>query len=59
MTIGIERLKFELGHVAGIGALGLLRSDGGAASGHTLLSVRSPRGRHIVEPNDSILWGRL
>jgi hypothetical protein len=58
-TIEDQRVVFERGHVAPIRGLGAQRPDAKAASGQSDRRVQSPRGRHIVETNDSILRGRL
>jgi hypothetical protein len=58
-TVEDQRTVFERGHMTPTRGLGAQRSDAEAASGQPDRRVWSPRSRHIVEPNDSILWGRL
>jgi hypothetical protein len=58
-TIEDQCAVFERGHVAPIRGLGAQRPDAEAAYGQLDRRVRSPRGRHIVEPNGSILLGTL
>jgi hypothetical protein len=42
-----------------IRGLGAERPNAKVVSGQPDLCIRSLRDRHFVEPNDSILWGRL
>jgi hypothetical protein len=58
-TIEDQRAVFEWGHMVPIRGVGAQRPNTEVVSGQPDRRVRSPRGRHIVEPNGSIIWGRL
>jgi hypothetical protein len=53
-TVEDQRVVFVQGHVALIRRLGAQRPNAKAASDQPDRRVRSPRERHIVEPNSSI-----